>query len=263
MSIFDKALYNSKLFLKRNSSTILSCAAAVGVLATAIVAVKSTPKAMRLIKEQEEKKGEKLTKMETIKVAGPVYIPSILIGVSTISCIFGANALNKKQQNTLVGLYSLLDSSYKSYKNNVKETFGEDADNKIAQTIANKRYDKTIIANDNSNGNEPSEQAPGKEMFMDFCTLEFFNSSIDDIKNAEKFLNDILRMRGDVYLNEYKTALGLESTKSDYQMAWTTQLLEENGFDSLILSTEKIKLNDGKDCYVISVPVDPIMEWEL
>ena len=100
-------------------------------------------------------------------------------------------------------------------------------------------------------------------MFMDFCTLEFFNSSIEDIKNAEKFLNDILRMRGDVYLNEYKTALGLESTKSDYQMAWTTQLLEENGFDSLILTTEKIKLNDGKDCYVISVPVDPIMEWEL
>ena len=163
----------------------------------------------------------------------------------------------------MVGLYSLLDSSYKSYKNNVKETFGEDADNKIAQTIANKCYDKTIVANDNCNGNEPSEQTPGKDMFMDFCTLEFFNSSIEDIKNAEKFLNDILRMRGDVYLNEYKTALGLESTKSDYQMAWTTQLLEENGFDSLILTTEKIKLNDGKDCYVISVPVDPIMEWEL
>ena len=120
MSIFDKALYNSKLFIKRNSSTILSCAAAVGVLATAIVAVKSTPKAMRLIKEKEDTKGEKLTKMEIIKVAGPAYIPSILIGVSTISCIFGANALNKKQQNTLVGLYSLLDSSYKSYKNNVK-----------------------------------------------------------------------------------------------------------------------------------------------
>ena len=112
MSIFDKVLYNTKLFVKRNSSTILCCAAAAGVVATTVVAVKSTPKAMRLIQEQEEAKGEKLTKLETIKVAGPTYVPSILLGVSTIACIFGANAIDKKQQASLVSLYSLLDSSY-------------------------------------------------------------------------------------------------------------------------------------------------------
>ena len=259
----NKLLYNSKLFLKRNSSTILSCAAAAGVIATVVTAVAATPKALRLLKEQEEKKGEKLTKMETVKVAGPSYIPSILIGTSTIACIFGANALNKKQQTALVSLYSLLDSSYKTYKSNVKETFGEDADNKIAQTIANKHYDKTILANDNYDGNEPSEKNPDSDMFMDFCTLGFFTSTLDQVVNAEKFLNDILRMRGDVYLNEYKAALGLESTKSDYEMGWNSQLLEENGFDRLILSTEKVKLDNGEDCYVVTVPVDPIMLWEI
>ena len=259
----NKLLYNSKLFLKRNSSTILSCAAAAGVIATAVTAVAATPKALRLLREQEEEKGEKLTKTETVKVAGPSYIPSILIGTSTIACIFGANALNKKQQTALVSLYSLLDSSYKTYKTNVKETFGEDADNKIAQTIANKHYDKTILANDNYDGNEPSEKNPDSDTFMDFCTLGFFTSTLDQVVNAEKFLNDILRMRGDVYLNEYKAALGLESTKSDYEMGWNSQLLEENGFDRLILSTEKVKLDNGEDCYVVTVPVDPIMLWEI
>ena len=98
---------------------------------------------------------------------------------------------------------------------------------------------------------------------MDFCTLGFFTSTLDQVVNAEKFLNDILRMRGDVYLNEYKAALGLESTKSDYEMGWNSQLLEENGFDRLILSTEKVKLDNGEDCYVVTVPVDPIMLWEI
>lgn len=263
MSIFDKVLYNTKLFVKRNSSTILCCAAAAGVVATTVVAVKSTPKAMRLIQEQEEAKGEKLTKLETIKVAGPTYVPSILFGVSTIACIFGANAIDKKQQASLVSLYSLLDSSYKSYKNNVKETFGEDADNKIAQTIANKHYGKVIDANDNYDGNAPSEGPTNTEIFMDFCTFGFFYSTMEDVKNAEKFINDILRMRGDVYLNEYKTALGLESTKIDYEMGWSRQLLNENGFDEIIFTTEKVKLDNGKDCYVLSVPVDPEILYQL
>ena len=68
MSIFNKVLYNTKLFVKRNSSTILCFAAASGVVATTVVAVKSTPKAMRLIKEQEEEKGEKNEKSKQTKI---------------------------------------------------------------------------------------------------------------------------------------------------------------------------------------------------
>ena len=263
MSIFDKVLYNTKVFVKRNSSAILCCAAAAGVVATTVVAVKSTPKAMKLIQEREEEKGEKLTKLEVIKVAGPTYVPSILLGVSTIACIFGANVISKKQQATLVSLYSLLDSSYKSYKDNVKETFGEDADNKIAQTIANKHYCKVVDANDNYDGNIPSEEVSGADIFMDFCTFGFFYSTMEDVKNAEKFINDILRMRGDVYLNEYKTALGLESTKIDYEMGWSTQLLNEHGFDEIIFTTEKVKLDNGNDCYILSIPVDPEILYQI
>ena len=98
---------------------------------------------------------------------------------------------------------------------------------------------------------------------MDFCTFGFFYSTMEDVKNAEKFINDILRMRGDVYLNEYKTALGLESTKIDYEMGWSTQLLNEHGFDEIIFTTEKVKLDNGNDCYILSVPVDPEILYQI
>lgn len=83
---------------------------------TAVMAVKATPKALRLIEEAEKEKGKKLTKTETVKVAWTPYIPTVLVGASTIACIFGANVLNKRRQAALMSAYALLDSSYKEYK---------------------------------------------------------------------------------------------------------------------------------------------------
>lgn len=83
-SVFKKVLY-------RSSPTILTVVASVGVIVTTITAVRATPKAIKLLKEAEAEKGENLTKVEIIRVAGPSYIPSTLLGISTIVCIFGAN----------------------------------------------------------------------------------------------------------------------------------------------------------------------------
>lgn len=47
-------------FWHRNASTILTCVGSAGVVATAILEVKDTPKAMKLIDETKEKKGEKM-----------------------------------------------------------------------------------------------------------------------------------------------------------------------------------------------------------
>ena len=111
----NKWLYKSKVFLKKNGSTILTVAGGVGVVATSVMAVKATPKALYLLEQAKEEKGKELTKFEVVQVAGPVYIPSIIMGISTIACIFGANALNKRQQAALMSAYALLDNSYKEY----------------------------------------------------------------------------------------------------------------------------------------------------
>ena len=49
----NNLLDNSIRFLKRNSSTILTCVGAVGVAATAIMAAKDTIKATELVKKKE------------------------------------------------------------------------------------------------------------------------------------------------------------------------------------------------------------------
>ena len=113
-------LNRTQKFCKRNASTILTCIGGAGVLVTTVTAVKATPKALRLLDEAKKGKQEELTKLEKVKIAGPVYISSILIGTGTIACIFGANILNKRTQAALVSAYALVESSYKEYKEKVK-----------------------------------------------------------------------------------------------------------------------------------------------
>ena len=156
---------------KSHMSTILTCLGGIGLIATVVSAVKATPKAMLLLEEAKEEKGEELTKSESVRVAGPVYIPSVVIGGATLACIFGANALNKRQQASLISAYAMLEKSYKQYKHKVKELYGEDADAQIVEAVAEDEFPE-----------EPEPVLPdGKVLFLDFQRLEYFRARVEDV----------------------------------------------------------------------------------
>lgn len=126
--------------LKKASPTILTCIGAAGVVATAVLAVKATPKADSLIKADSRRNHDgdpyAATKLEAVKSCWKCYIPAAATGVATIICIFGANTLNKKQQASLASAYALVNRSYSDYKHKLKELYGEDAHKKIMESIA-------------------------------------------------------------------------------------------------------------------------------
>ena len=126
--------------LKKASPTILTCIGAAGVVATAVLAVKATPKADSLIKADSRRNHDgdpyAATKLEAVKSCWKCYIPAAATGVATIICIFGANTLNKKQQASLASAYALVNRSYSDYKHTLKELYGEDAHKKIMESIA-------------------------------------------------------------------------------------------------------------------------------
>lgn len=160
-------------FLKRHSSTILTVIGAIGVGATAVIAVKDTPKALRILDKAEQEKGEELTVKEKIITAGPIYIPAIAVGVSTIACIFGANALNKRKQAALMSAYALLDQSYKDYKRKVIDIYGEDADKRIIEEVAKEELEPRDNTDDTDDSNVVT--------IFDGTTMRSFESVLDRI----------------------------------------------------------------------------------
>ena len=67
-------------FLKRHSSTVLTVIGAIGVGATAVIAVKDTPKALRILDEAEQEKGPATTVNEKILKVAQVYNTAIAVG---------------------------------------------------------------------------------------------------------------------------------------------------------------------------------------
>lgn len=152
-------------------STVLTCIGAAGVAVTSVMAVKATPKAIELLKNAEEEKGDKLTKLEVVKTAAPAYIPAIATGVTTVACIFGANILNKHQQAAMASAYALLDRSYKAYTNKVAELYGEESSAEIKEALAKEEYEDI----------EKEERSGDKELFFDFNTLQYFEAPYDEV----------------------------------------------------------------------------------
>lgn len=155
---------------KSGVSTLLTVIGAIGVVATAITAVKNTPKAQYLIQKAEYEKDEELTTFEKVKVAAPAYIPTAIVAGSTIACILGSNVLNKQTQAAMASAYALLDASYKEYRRKVNDIYGENADSDILEQMAKDDYE------------EYDDELPdGEVLFWDTNSGKYFTGTFEDV----------------------------------------------------------------------------------
>lgn len=250
---------NAKLFLKRNASTILTCLGGIGVVTTAVLTAKATPKALRVIEEAKEEKGEDLTVMETIVVAGPKFVPAMVIGAATVTCIVGANVLNKRKQAALISAYALIDRSYNEYKDKLKELYGEETHQSIVDAIAiEKAEDMQITAVNLCSACDMSLEENYSEpvLFYDEFASRYFEATIEQVLMAEYHANRNLVLRGYVPLNEFYEFLGIAPTEHGDTVGWSV----EDEFYWIDFNHRKVLLDDTLECYIIETPWGPTVE---
>lgn len=238
----------TKMFVRRNASTILTVIAAGGVVVTTISAIKAAPKATRLLEEAEAEKGEELTFMEKVDVAGPAYIPTVVAGASTIACIFGANILNKRQQAAMASAYALLDNTFKRYREKVTEMVDMDTVVDIRDAVMQEEFDESEVERDED-----------KDLFFDFVSMKYFNSTLKDVMRAEVELDKELKKSKYVFLNDFYEMVGAELVDYGYDVGWS--IYDQPGFvqcSDIIFDYDKTELEDGMECYILIMMNDPI-----
>ena len=255
---------SSKLFCKRHASTILTCMGGAGVIATTVTAVKATPKALTILEEAKESKGEELTKFEKIKMVTPTYTPSILLGAGTLACIFGANILNKHQQAALVSAFTLVDSSFKEYKQKLKELYGEETHREIVDAIAVEKVDPDWYVRGSYFGSScdiTSDDNCGEPvLFYEEHSNRYFMATIEQVMSAEYHLNRNYALRGSATLNELYDFLGLEPTEYGDVLGWAPT---DEGEYWIEFNHHKTTLKNGLECYILEMPFEPTYEpWD-
>ena len=248
---------NIKNFCNENGMNILTGLGVVGVATTAVLAAKATPKALELLGEKDEYKqevyGEPLTKFEKVLAMAPAYIPAVLTGLATVSCIVGMNRVSYTKQASLLSAYTYLNNSYEEYRRKVKEVFGEERAQKVDEELER----ELELFNQYGSLHE-------KHLFYDELSKRYFEMSLYEIKEAEYKINRMFNFLGAMKLNEVYEFLELAPIEKGDEIGWSAfKDWECLGFSWIELLFEEIETPDGMLALSLKFNMDPSADYEV
>lgn len=173
--------------LSKHSPEILTGLGVLGMITTTVMAVKATPKALRMIEGEEYDRKEKLTPIETVKVAWKPYVPAAITGVVSAGCIIGASSVNARRQAALVTAYQVTSTALNEYKDKVIETVGEEKAKEIRDKLVEDKESRG-----NQNGEKQSRMClpdSTNALFWEPISNQYVRSSKNTIGEAVNYLN--------------------------------------------------------------------------
>lgn len=205
-----------KTFATKHSPEILTGLGIAGMVTTTVLAVKATPKAVKLLeaKKKEEKK-DKLTPVEVVKTTWKCYLPTVTTCVASTACLIGASKVNFRRNAALATAYKLSETALTEYKDKVVEVVGEKKEREIKEAIAKDKIERQPVTK-----SEVIITEKGNTLCYDTMFGRYFKSDRDRILKA---VNDInRRMRNDNYisLNEFYDELGLDHVGIGDRIGW-------------------------------------------
>lgn len=240
--------------IEKESPTILIGLGVTGLFTTAIMAVRATPKALYLLEQEREKRKreqadpEAISKIDIVKITWKCYIPSALVGLTTVGCFVGAHSINLRRNAVLAGLYSVAEASLQEYQEKVIETIGENKERKLREGIIEDRLKENPVSK-----NEIFLTGKGKVLFYDSWSGRYFESEMETVRKIQNDLNHKLLTGQEAYLplNSFYYDLGIPSVDSGEDIGWS---FDEGMLD--IKFTTKIADN-GIPCIVIEYKIQP------
>lgn len=254
----------------KHSPEILTGVGIAGMVTTTVLAVKATPKALRLIDAKKRDIFDNLdpgdipenntdytelslTPIETIKVAWKPYIPAAVTCAASITCLIGASSVNAKRNAALATAYELSKTALTEYKEKVIDTVGEKKEAAIREKVAQKKVDENPVSK-----SEVIITGTGDIMFLEPVSMRYFKS---DIENIRKIINDLnyrltTGMEEFISLSEFYDEIGLAHTSESDNIGWN--LYRDGQIDIDFPATKNEK---GEPCLMLDYNVSPRYDY--
>lgn len=242
---FTKAIKDTQRFVVKHSPEILTGIGVASMGAAVALAIKATPKAVRLMEEAKQEKGvDKLTPIETVKATWKCYIPTAVSCLGGAACIIGAQTVNVRRSAALAAAYKLSETALMDYREKVVETIGEAKEKVVREKVAEKQLEKTPVKEE-----EIIHTGKGHTRCFDPLSSRYFYSDLEVIRRAANTVNEYLlhSMCGEVTVNDFYDELNLQHTDLGDRMGWNTDaiiklhigaLVDENGNPVIVVGHE-------------------------
>lgn len=182
-----------------------------------VVAVTSTPKAMKLL---DEKKGElgkdELEPLEIVQTAWKCYIPSaIMLGIGA-GCVVTSLKVSERRGAAWATAYSLSESAFREYQDKMVEKLGEKKEKQARDEIAQEKVEENPVKNI-----DVIQTGRGTTICKDLATERTFTVDIDDIHKAEEYvIEQCTEGIGYSSWNEFYMQLGVGDTGLGEDLGW-------------------------------------------
>lgn len=218
-----------------------------GMIVSTVLAVKETPKALKLIEEYKQKNGQTdISVKEAVNVSWKCYIPSAVTSAVSIGCIIGANSTHARRNAALAAAYKFSETAFKEYKSKVVETIGEKKEVAIRDAVIKDRVKKDPI---------PAEKiirtGRGDTLFRDYYSGREFTSDIEFIRKQINELNRRMISDMSVSLNEFYNDIDLSGIGIGDDLGWNI----DDGYIDLRLSAQVT--DDERPCLVLEFNEPP------
>lgn len=232
------------------TSTFMACKATLKVndilaesneTATKIKETANNEEYKDVYSEDDKKKDLAICYLQTGVKLTKLYAPAVCLGALSLGAIITSNNILRKRNVALAAAYATVDQSFKQYRGNVIERFGEKIDYELKNNL---KAEKIVETTTDENGNEKTEEKtvylPGDPSRISGYARYFEKYTRDEegqtvinpnweenneynmmfLKAMEKQANRLLKTRKRLFLNEVYQMLGLPISKAGQVVGW-------------------------------------------
>lgn len=220
------------------SSTVLACRATLKLEATLddIEREKTLAHSVKGTVDSPEYDGEatytdnelardlRVISLQGVGAIAKLYAPAIVLGGVSVAALTKSHNILKDRNVALTVAYTALDAAFSRYRERVIDRYGDEVDRDL-------RYESEEVDILNEETGKITQtslvtNAPGAPYARWYDHESSRNWSVDPdinllfLRNVQNYMNDRLKSRGHVFLNEVYDELGLDHTQAGAVVGW-------------------------------------------
>lgn len=222
------------LHARKYSPEILTGIGIVGGISSSVMAAKATLQVEEIVDDakqyldqakelegDERKKATAYIYVRTGLKLGKLYGPAFSLGLASVGCILSAHGIMRRRNAALVASYKVLETAFAEYRNRVEEEVGEEREKELYFNIKDKEVD-TPDGRKSVKASSPFAQSEYAKCFDPLNPNWNGNPEYNlyFLRAQQNYANDILKVRGHVFLNDIYDSLGFPRTKAGAVVGW-------------------------------------------
>lgn len=208
--------------------------------------------------KEDAKKDTVITYIQTGAQLAKLYAPAIALEAVSVASILAAYGIIKKRNLALVAAYNGLSEAFENYRKRIIEDFGEEYDDDVVHGVRRtkikaaevtedgkkKKVDKDVVTLDGGGNKSPYARV------FDRGSL-FWKNNVEMnllfLRTQQSYANDLLRIRGHLFLNEVYDMLDIPHTREGAVVGWILEKGKPNFVDFGIYTLENSRFINGTE----------------